>query len=73
VTVQTAGVVDANVTVSPDVELATNTGEATPMVCIPGVAKVMVCAGSTGAATAAEATVKVLTIAVAGAKAELPA
>lgn len=46
-TMHTAGVVDANNTVSPEVELATSAGGAVPRVWLPGELKLMVCAAAT--------------------------
>jgi hypothetical protein len=43
-TVQTPVVAEVKVTASPEVAVATSAGTAVPMVCVPGLAKVMVCA-----------------------------
>ena len=43
-TVQTAGVVLASVTVRPELAVAATVNGATPKVLLPGLAKVMVCA-----------------------------
>ena len=48
-TVQMPGVVDANDTTSPDVEVAASAAGAVPSVWLPGELKVMVCASSAAA------------------------
>ena len=56
-TLQTEGVVEASVTGSPEVELATKAAGVTPLVWLPGAVSVMVCA--VGTDTVDAATVKV--------------
>ena len=63
--VHTVGVVDANSTDSPEVEVAASAGGATPMVCVVAAAKLMVCAACT--------TVKFWLTGVAAAKVPFPA
>jgi len=70
-TLQTAGVVEANVTVNPAEDVATKVGGATPMVWSGTAAKVMVCA--VGTKTLAAAIAKLLVTTVAAAKLALPA
>ena len=53
-TLQVAGVRDANATTKPDVLVATNGAGAVPSVWLPGDAKLMVCASSAAAATVNE-------------------
>ena len=46
-TVHTEGVVDANCTARPDVEVAARVGGVTPIVCVDGAVKLIVCAPTT--------------------------